>query len=123
MFNYNNRSVVAFRWGNVSATAEQLVLIPNKKVRVHALSIGVGTAIAASQANFLTFRAKKDGVDVGADVDSKGGIAARGALDLNLGDDGIELEKGEALSVNMTKAGTAVLSGSIINADVEVIGN
>jgi len=124
-----NRGHVTVTVGAVAATKEIGVIQAHKKMIVRNLSIVDVAAIAASGANYVTYGAKVNNVSVGTAVDTQLGLAARSDKAIVMpsdgltNDNGITLEKGDFLSVDLTVTGTGALTNAGIHADIEIVGN
>lgn len=124
MINHNNRPTIVVNLGALDASQVLPLLYAHKKMKVLAASYLQEDAISASGTNYLQLQLKKDNVAVESAVDSQAGVAARSALDLEVGSEGLVLEQGEYLALDVVEGGTfAEGSDAILVLDVEVIGN
>jgi len=130
MFNSNNRSHAVLSVGAVAATKEVGFIHAQKKMIVRNLSMIDITLVGAHADNYVEVIPLVDGAEVvGSKADTKLGLDAREPLECTMVDidtsktKGIELEKGEVLSVSLTVAGTGALTNASLHADIEIVGN
>jgi len=127
--NSNNRSQVTVAVGAIAATAEKGLLYAHKKMIVRGVALVDITAVAASGTDYIQAQCLVNGTLVGTVADTQAGLAAREALPLVMPADGltnnlgITLEKGEFLSIALTKAASGALTNASIHLDVEIVGN
>lgn len=126
--NANNRPENSQRLGDVSASKEYMLVNASKKLHIHGASIKCLATVAASGANFNTYQLKKvdsDGNEtlIGSPVSSTAGLPKGSSLDMDLGSEDVNLEKGSHLVLVNTQDGTGSMPESIMSLDQETVGN
>lgn len=124
MINHNNRASISVPVGALSGSEVLPLSYAHKKLKLINASFIQEGAISASGTNYLGLQLKKNDVAVENAVDTQAGLAARTALDLEVGEEGLILELGDYLSLDVVENGTfSEGTDGIIVLDVEVIGN
>lgn len=130
MFNANNRSHAVVTLGAVAVTKEVGMIHAHKKMIVRNLSMMDISLVALDAVNYVEITPLVNGVEVvGAKSSTALGLLAREPLSNTMPELstaktlGIELEKGDVLTVELTVVGTGALTNASLHADTEIVGN
>lgn len=122
--NHNNRPPVVVALGALGASEVLPLLLADKKMKILSAKIVQEGAISASGVNYLALQLKKENAAVESAVDTQAGKDARSPIALEVGENGLILEEGEYLSLDVAQTGTfSEGTDAILVLDVEVIGN